>query len=308
MRFFKGGPRVTRSLASVAFLGFCLPAAGAAPDVELRIIGGEPAPDDAWPFAAQVLIEEDNRSGFCGGSVVDERWVLTAGHCVTDNSDVVLPPESFSVVTGTRFRNGSGGTETEVTEVVLHPNYFVDRYNAPHNDIALLRLGEAVEVETVGVVEVSPAPGASSVIIGWGRTSPAPNAGLSPILLQAEVPVVSNEDCNAEYGGIITDEMLCAGYLDGTADSCIGDSGGPLMVMRSGEYRVAGIVSFGQECASTYGVYTRVSEFFDWFIEILDEGSDGDGGSGAFGSWWFLGGLGSIVLVLGGYGRRRKRL
>lgn len=309
MRFFQGEYRATRSLASVLLLSccYCLPAVATEPEVQLRIIGGEPAPDGAWPFAAQVFIEDGNRTGFCGGSVVDENWVLTAGHCVTDDNDVLHPPEAFSVVTGTRFLNGSNGTETEVTEVQLHPGYYVDSFNAPHNDIALLRLGAPVEVDTVGVVESSPPPGSSSTIIGWGRTSSAPNSSLSQVLRQANVPVVSNDECNAEYGGIITDDIMCAGFLDGTADSCVGDSGGPLLVMRGGQYRVAGIVSFGQECGSTYGGYTRVSEFFDWLIQFLEEGGDGDGGSGAFGSWWILAGLGAVVLVLGGYRRRRQR-
>jgi hypothetical protein len=131
------------------------------------------------------------------------------------------------------------------------------------------------------------------------------------VLQEVEIPVVSNAACNAEYGGIITDVMLCAGVLDGSADACIGDSGGPLLVEGSNGHVQVGIVSFGQDCALSYGVYTRLSEFDDWISGITgvdpegpEDGNDGDdgdndggGGGGAFGPWWLLASVGLLWLA-----------
>ena len=64
--------------------------------------------------------------------------------------------------------------------------------------------------------------------------------------------------------GINTPDDLMAGYQNGNKDACNGDSGGPLVVPVFGEYKVAGIVSWGSTQCSTYGAYTRVSDFLQW--------------------------------------------
>ena len=45
-----------------------------------RIVGGNQAPKDAWPW--QAMLASTGGSQFCGGSLIDEQWVLTASHCV----------------------------------------------------------------------------------------------------------------------------------------------------------------------------------------------------------------------------------
>jgi secreted trypsin-like serine protease len=83
------------------------------------------------------------------------------------------------------------------------------------------------------------------------------------------VPLLSPATCAAitAYGSNITTNMLCAGYEQGGKDSCQGDSGGPLVVPNnSGGYTLAGVVSWGNQCAlaDNPGVYTRVSRFMNW--------------------------------------------
>ncbi|XP_018331027.1 trypsin beta isoform X3 [Agrilus planipennis] len=84
----------------------------------------------------------------------------------------------------------------------------------------------------------------------------------SPKLLYAIVLIINKTVCNSVYGNKITEDMLCAGYLNGTADACSGDSGGPLVCGGV----VAGIVSWGYGCAhAPYpGVYTDVAYFKSW--------------------------------------------
>ena len=92
-------------------------------------------------------------------------------------------------------------------------------------------------------------------------------ATLENNLREVQVPIVSNETCNDFYGGIITPNMLCAGYEEGGKDACLGDSGGPLMVPTAdNSWLLTAVVSFGVGCAQpdSYGVYTRVRPYLEW--------------------------------------------
>ena len=83
------------------------------------------------------------------------------------------------------------------------------------------------------------------------------------------VPVVTNADCNSDYGGEITDSMMCAGYRGvGGKDACQGDSGGPLVCNDGGNAIIAGVVSWGFGCAAPQfpGVYSRTTHVLDWII------------------------------------------
>ena len=76
------------------------------------------------------------------------------------------------------------------------------------------------------------------------------------------VPAITNAACNAQYGGSITDSMICAGYPGvGGKDACQGDSGGPFVCNEGGKAIVAGVVSWGYGCAAEGlpGVYAEVT-------------------------------------------------
>ena len=57
---------------------------------------------------------------------------------------------------------------------------------------------------------------------GWGTLE---SGGSQPDkLMEVNVTVISNAECNTAYAGAITDSMICA--RDDGKDSCQGDSGG----------------------------------------------------------------------------------
>merc|ERR1712119_26661 len=99
--------------------------------------------------------------------------------------------------------------------------------------------------------------------------------GLPNVLHKVDVPVVSDEECNAAYGAAgyaVADSMICAGLPEGGKDSCQGDSGGPFFSNESPEAReLLGVVSWGIGCvrAGYPGVYTEVSHFVEWITETM---------------------------------------
>jgi hypothetical protein len=210
--------------------------------------------------------------------------VLTAAHCVLD-AGVVTNPADIEVVLGINNLSdgpttGSDGQRIAVVEIIPHPAY---DESTSDSDLALLRLASpavlGVKVGSVGLVGPEDgalvAPDTPATVTGWGVTSEDGGAA-SDALLEVEVPLVSNETCNApsSYNGEITDNMICAGEAAGGKDSCQGDSGGPLVVSNgSGGWLQVGVVSWGNGCAQPdyYGVYTRVSSFKSWILLQLDD-------------------------------------
>jgi len=265
---------------------FCLLAIGVAALAQQtddgRIVGGQEADPGEWPWQVAIVQRgADTYNGqFCGGSLISRDWVLTAAHCVGS-----LTPNDIDVAAGLHnlVTPDPGFLRVGVAEIIIHPGW----YGGGDSDIALLRLAEPIDerpaaADALPIAFVRTAPGdaptfvgETSVVTGWGNTLGQPDPGgidYPAGLHEVEVPVVSNEYCNAAYFGSITDNMLCAGLLRGGADSCQGDSGGPLVIFddAAGDWLLAGIVSFGQGCGvpGIPGVYTRVSPFADWLREL----------------------------------------
>jgi secreted trypsin-like serine protease len=238
------------------------------------IVGGAPADPGEWPW--QVALVDGAATDlyadqFCGGSLVAKDWVVTAAHCVEGLAiaDVDVVAGIYNLQTP-----AAGYQRRDVKKIVIHPSWNPATYNY---DIALLRLKSdvilggsgATKTQTIELVAptIGDLAGFNSWVTGWGNTESLP---LWPTqLYEVEVPIISNSICNdaSRYAGGITNNMLCAGFDAGGKDSCQGDSGGPLVIKDvSGQYRLAGIVSWGDGCAEPMlpGVYTRVSNFTAW--------------------------------------------
>ena len=239
-------------------------------NIEDRIIGGQPAPVGAYPWQVSIGLADRPASlgHFCGGTILNSKWVLTAAHCV----DRVPTADRIQIKYGMNFLSRDGGI-SKVAEIVINRSWNRPTFT---NDLALLRLSDSlsnvVPLRPLQPQEADPlaSEGVLAVVSGWGLTqeSGAP----SDTLQHVGVQIVSNVICNAPqaYGGRITDEMLCAGFVQGGRNLCQGDSGGPLMAFdRKGGYVLAGVVSWGEGCArpNKFGVYSRVALFSQWIAE-----------------------------------------
>ncbi|XP_068082095.1 CLIP domain-containing serine protease B4 [Anabrus simplex] len=266
------------------------------PVADARIYGGKETGLLEFPWMALIGYLIRGKIGFlCGGSLVNERYVLTAAHCVTGL-------ESGYVLASVRLGEHNLDEETDcdvetkvcapeplnidVEEGVPHPQYkgAVNKSDQK-NDIALIRLKRPVSFSQsvvrpiclpVGLIHQNRNLDQKFLIVaGWGFTEKGRTS--SSVQLKVNVPVVPLAKCSVIYQKIteIVPSQLCAGGVKGK-DSCNGDSGGPLFFLGLvGEEQKAvqyGVVSFGPKPCGTEnvpGVYTRVGHYMDWMLNNM---------------------------------------
>ncbi|XP_049866162.1 transmembrane protease serine 9 [Pectinophora gossypiella] len=229
----------------------------------IRIIGGRPAPPGKWPW--QVAVLNRFKEAFCGGTLINLRWVVTAAHCVRRRLYVRLGEHDLLL-------KNRGEVEMRVIEAVVHPRYDPDTVV---NDVALLRLPLEARPQLGHGIACLPRPDSvlpphsPCVILGWGKKRASDIHG-TRILHEAQVSTIQQGTCRRSYWQYaITDDMVCAGR--GRRDSCAGDSGGPLLCRGSDmKYYLQGITSFGDGCGKRgkYGIYTRTAGYVNWIQDV----------------------------------------
>lgn len=235
------------------------------------IVGGVEAQEHEFPWQASVR-RKSTDSHFCGGSIINQRWIVTAAHCMQGET-----PGVVSVVIGDHTRNAANSARLSLNVQSIHVH---ENYNSRTlvNDIALIEvtadIAFSADVQPVCSPDrVDDYHYRKSVCSGWGTI----NSGgvcCPQTLRYVSLNVTTNAFCDAAYPrDTISADMICASdNIGGTdRDSCQGDSGGPLVVKEAGgSFTLVGIVSWGIGCASGYpGVYSRVTHFNDWILSKI---------------------------------------
>jgi len=238
---------------------------------EALIVGGTAASDREFPHMA--LIGYGNfKVWLCGGSLISERFILSAAHC----SSLGSFGKAMWAQLGDVFVTPQGGTGTPLVERIVqritHPAY---DQKTSKNDIALFRLADKVtfnpNIRPI-CLHTSTAINRTKVIAsGWGLTSTG--GPKSDVLNKVTLDLVSQRSCQKSYTVNIDEKsMICAGGVVGK-DTCQGDSGGPIQVALKEPYcmyAVLGVTSFGKECGQeTPAVYTRVSNYLEWIEKTV---------------------------------------
>ncbi|XP_053168368.1 coagulation factor X isoform X2 [Hemicordylus capensis] len=230
---------------------------------EGRIVNGSACLLGQCPWQALLVNEEGE--GFCGGTILNRRFVLTAAHCMNQGKTMKVLVGAVDL----RSEEGRGMLHT-VDKIIAHPRFVLQTYDF---DIALLRLREPIQFSASVISACLPTPDFANDILmtqsrgtisGFGRTQ---NRGqISSTLQVINLPYVDRNTCKKSTNFVITENMFCAGHESSFQDACQGDSGGPHVTEYKGTYFVTGIVSWGEGCAKEgkYGVYTKVSKFIGW--------------------------------------------
>jgi uncharacterized protein (TIGR03382 family) len=222
------------------------------------IVGGQTAnPAD---FPAVVALEESPGNWFCTGTLIADKWVLTAAHCV-DGADA----SGVSIRLGDPDVNDdAGGTVVAVAAVHSHPGF---DWEAWDNDIALLELAAPVtDRAPTPILREEVAFGTEVVDVGYGVSDN--NDGGGGIL--RKVSKVTADCGGAGDEGVSNANLVCMDAADG-AGSCFGDSGGPTYVTVNGKLVVAGVTSggTGELCGDGWDLYTSVSAEIDFIDETM---------------------------------------
>ncbi|XP_047648813.1 kallikrein-1 [Phacochoerus africanus] len=254
-------------------LALSLAGTGAAPPIQSRVIGGRECEKDSHPWQVAIY----HYSSFqCGGVLVDPKWVLTAAHCKNDNYQVWLGRHNL-------FENEDTAQFFGVTADFPHPGFNLsllknhtkaDGKDYSH-DLMLLRLHSPAEItDAVKVLELptqEPELGSTCQASGWGSIEPGPEDFEFPDEIQCvELTLLQNTFCADAHPDKVTESMLCAGYLPGGKDTCMGDSGGPLIC--NGMWQ--GITSWGHTpCGSANkpSIYTKLIFYLDWINDTITE-------------------------------------
>eukprot|EP00079_Xenopus_tropicalis_P032680 XP_017946451.1 PREDICTED: acrosin-like [Xenopus tropicalis] len=251
-----------------------------------RIVGGVNSQPGAWPWLVSIQAWRGSDYGyghFCGGTILNNQWILTAAHCLIDYKTTF---DTIRVVIGAR-KLSKLGSETQIRKVkqlILHEKYL--REGKHSYDIGLILLDEPIKFNDytqracLPSASLNVAQKTNCYVAGWGVLEEKEIAA-ADILQEAGVFFINKELCNSKewYNGKVYPYNLCAGHKEGKIDSCQGDSGGPLMCKRktSNDYIVVGVTSWGIGCARKQrpGIYISTQYFNEWIESKITKKAEG---------------------------------
>ncbi|XP_055596059.1 chymotrypsin-2-like [Uranotaenia lowii] len=242
-------------VAAVAVFGKTLPVEYQ--EWEGYIVGGQNAASGQFPY--QVSLRSAQNAHFCGGSIVNNRWILSAAHCTIGRTTA-----NTRVVVGTHLLN-SGGVMHNAQAIINHPSY---NANTLANDISVVHTATVIAftnlAQPIGLAANFINTAAGALASGWGQLGA--NAGIPNNLQWLSTSIITLADCRSRHSvanaARVFDHTVCT--LSPTGQGmCMGDSGGPLV--HGGLQQ--GVVSWGIPCGlGAPDVFARVSSFRAWIL------------------------------------------
>jgi len=229
-----------------------------------RIVGGRKALEGEVPWQVALIVtdlQDESVQYLCGGSILENGWVLTAAHCVEGYE---LSPGKVLAISGKLRIDDAAATGSAATEVIVHPLYCSGTNDY---DIALIKV--KTTGSAIAIAKDAPATNTKALVSGWGTTSEGGQTSIALKIVDLKTKGLASCNDSQAYDGRISDKMLCAGPGGAApADSCQGDSGGPLFSEATPKVQF-GVVSWGEGCARAgkYGVYASGPALRDWILK-----------------------------------------
>ncbi|GAB0087325.1 hypothetical protein DMENIID0001_016210 [Sergentomyia squamirostris] len=232
----------------------------ASPLIGGRIIGGSDAVAGQFPYAVSLRTLLNNH--FCGGCILNERWVLTSGHCMMGRDE-----DAINIVAGTISRT-SGGFVFRSSRIFSHPNF---NFNLMTNDVALILVTTPFfwtdNIQPISLGDSMIQGGVTATLMGWGWTT---NPGSSADVLQwLPTSTTTQDDCRSRHTlaqrAFIHDNTICSSNSFGQG-ICMGDTGGPVVVGNT----VIAVKSWSVQCGLVPDVHARVSSHREWIVSLSE--------------------------------------
>uniref|UniRef100_A0A182J033 Phenoloxidase-activating factor 2 n=1 Tax=Anopheles atroparvus TaxID=41427 RepID=A0A182J033_ANOAO len=233
-----------------------------------------------YPWQVAILKKDPKESVYvCGGTLIDNLYIITAAHCVKtyNGFDLRVRLGEWDVNHDVEFYPY---IERDVISVQVHPEYYAGTLD---NDLAILKMDRPVDLTSAPHIAPACLPdkhtdfsGQRCWTTGWGKDAFGDYGKYQNILKEVDVPIVSHYQCQNQlrqtrlgYSYNLNQGFLCAGGEEGK-DACKGDGGGPLVCERNGVWQVVGVVSWGIGCgqANVPGVYVKVAHYLDWINQV----------------------------------------
>jgi len=226
-----------------------------------RVVNGDDAKTGEYPWMAGI---HDNVLNFiiCGGSLISNRHVLTAAHCLEDEELNPLPTDRFKIFLGITNKNDTGKV-VGLSKIIFHEDYLCSGIGSG-KDIAIIELSETIDLDQNPCIKPICLPssqesfdnliGQTGMVTGWGVLSANRSAPgkLAPHLQKTRMTIDNQNECMRWISGAFTPEVpegeFCAGIeeLKAGSGTCMGDSGGPFIAKgQSGAATLYGVVSYG---------------------------------------------------------------
>ncbi|CAG2101740.1 unnamed protein product [Medioppia subpectinata] len=244
-----------------------------------RMTGGDIADRGKWPWMVKLhtckdTFKPETCNFTCGGSLISDRYILTAAHCV----------QTGQLMTATFGDYDSVADESTKITAQIEMNFNHHEYDIRHNflnDIALLRIKTPLDLNDehkrfepicLPRPDLPTHLGEKCVLTGWGQTE---SKKLSSVLRQIDLPITYDYRCEEKFPCHYNrDTKFCTENLHGIKSACFGDSGGPLTCqLGNNGWVVRGVAAHIDklDCTGNINAFTRVAPYTEWIAGVTGQ-------------------------------------